>query len=85
MARLPGGAKVWLPSEEAAARWGHTPTFHDLTTDPGERAPQPVEGRAAELAARLRAAREQDAFARWQGVDADPETLDRLREMGYVR
>jgi hypothetical protein len=85
LARLADGTAVIVPDDEMAARFGWQPQQFDLAADPLERAPQPLDERGRELLRFLGEAREADPFSAWQGQGADEETLEMLRELGYVR
>ncbi|MFT7463306.1 MAG: hypothetical protein ACI9EF_001650, partial [Pseudohongiellaceae bacterium] len=56
-----------------------------LQDDPLERQPLSLDGAARRLEQRLTEAMAADPFAAWQGEDMDAETLQRLRELGYLR
>lgn len=85
MARLPGGAKLVLTREPVAAQWGGEPQLFDLSADPGEARPLPLDPYGEALSRRLNQAADQDPHRNWDGSAPDGETLQVLRELGYVR
>ena len=84
-ARLPDGTKVILPDDKAIKNHGLVAELFQLGSDPLERDPLPLGERGRRLAQRLTEAMAADPFAAWQGEAMDEETLQRLRELGYLR
>ncbi len=84
-ARLPDGTKVVLPSALMVERYGWQPVQYDVLADPLERDPRPLDARGQWLLQKLRQAIADDPFRAWQGADVDEETLEQLRELGYVK
>lgn len=84
-ARLPDGTKVILPDDKAIKNHGLIAELFQLGRDPLERDPQPLGEQGQRLAQRLTEAMAADPFAAWQGEAMDEETLQRLRELGYLR
>ena len=99
-AKLPGGRKLLVPLLAVETGFDLTPRVYDLRADPEERAPTALDDEAAagEPTAdasdvdTLRAARERleraltnGPFVSFSGTEADPETLEKLKELGYVR
>jgi arylsulfatase A-like enzyme len=83
--KLPDGRKLTVPSAEMEELFGLATALYDLEEDPYELSPRPLDARAEELLSRLREAIADDPFRSFQGADVDPETLERLRELGYIR
>ena len=80
--RAADGTKLILPWDDSGP---DRPAAYDLSRDPRERTPAALEGTALEdllvVLKRLRA----QGLRPEQGEDEpDPETLERLRQMGYV-
>ncbi len=90
-ARLPDGRKLVLPLLDVEHGFDTTPRVYDLRADPDERAPRLLDGDAApdadllDVLERLRRAPATGPFAAFSGAEADDETLERLKELGYVR
>ena len=84
-ARLPDGIKLILPDDKATRNHGLVAELFQLGSDPLERDPQPLGEQGLRLAQRLTEAMAADPFAAWQGEAMDEETLQRLRELGYLR
>lgn len=84
-AKLPDGRKVVLPGANMARRHGYTPKVYDLDADPAEQTPLPLDDETARVLERLEHLRENDPFKLYSGRGADPETIEALREMGYIR
>jgi len=84
-ARLPDGTKVILPDDKAIKNHGLVAELFQLGRDPLERDPRPLGEQGQRLAQRLTEAMAADPFAAWQGEAMDAETLQRLRELGYLR
>jgi arylsulfatase A-like enzyme len=84
-ARLPDGTKLILPAAAAARNHGLVPELYRLAIDPLERDPLPLGDQGERLRQRLLEAIATDPFAAWQGEAMDAQTLQRLRELGYLR
>ena len=94
-AKLPGGRKLVLPRTAVEVGFGLEPRVYDLRADPEER--QPVvgllgSGEGSDLSrelvpilGRLERAAETGPFVPFSGADADSATMEKLRELGYVR
>lgn len=81
--KVPRGGKAILPTDKGG-RWGQAPQYYDLRQDPGEHQPRHDDGQNGRLFQNLKVAAEEDPFLSWSQA-ADPDTLERLRELGYVR
>ena len=84
-ARTPDGRKAILPLELYERNFGLPRLRFDLSSDPEERRPLPLDDVTKGLFEMLRDLREHDAFRQYSSNQADAETLRRLREMGYIR
>lgn len=84
-ARLPDGRKFVLPGEMLMRRFGNQPLVYSLRDDPNELHPVPPRAEEQALVNRLRSAWETDPFTEWVGTDTNPQDLETLRELGYVR
>lgn len=84
-ARVPGGPKLVLPSQNWQKRWGDRPALYALDQDPAEGHPLPLDAHGQALRRRLEEAAESDVHRTWDGSQPDGETLTVLRELGYVR
>jgi arylsulfatase len=84
-ARLAGGSKLVLPSSVWQQRWGDQPALYDLATDPDEQSPRPLDAHGEALRRRLEEAAENDVHRSWDGSRIDGDTLEVLKELGYVR
>ncbi|GJM22461.1 MAG: arylsulfatase A family protein [Planctomycetota bacterium] len=83
-ARTPEGRKVVLYSERLKRRHQLVDELFDLRSDPLELQPLALDEAANRLAERLRAAAEADPFQSFYSAP-DDDTLQALRELGYVR
>lgn len=83
-ARLPDGRKLILPEARLTERFGLTDAVFDLSSDPFEQRPLPLDDTTRQLRERLRAAAAADPF-RAAYEAPDEATLEGLRELGYVR
>ncbi len=86
-ALLPDGRKLVLPLLDVEHGFDREPRVYDLRLDPGEKNPFPVgdDPELQRVLEQLRKAQEAGPFSPFSGSEADPETLERLRELGYVR
>ena len=93
-ARLPDGRKLVVPLREGEIGFDKTPRVYDLRADPSERKPRLLDSEDPAVVTdavlhgvleRLRRSAESGPFVPFSRVNADPETLERLRELGYVR
>ena len=65
--------------------YGFTNEVYDLTVDPEERNPLPMDARTSSMCAQLKEARENDVFREFSAnQEMDAETRQRLCEMGYI-
>lgn len=83
-ARLPDGRKLIVPSQDAQAHLGLEEQLYDLRADPLEQHPLPLDAKSRALARRLREAAEEDPFRGYYDAP-DEQTMEGLRELGYVR
>lgn len=83
-ARTAEGRKLVLYPERLRRDHGLADALYDLAADPHEQQPLPLDDAARELAARLREAAASDPFLSFYDAP-DDETLQALRELGYVR
>jgi len=94
-AKLPGGRKLVLPRTAVEVGYGLEPRVYDLRDDPEERRPvvgllgsaeaSDVSRELVPILGRLQRAAETGPFVPFSGADADPDTMEKLRELGYVR
>lgn len=83
--RAADGRKLVVPTEAMVRRHGHAVQLFDLESDPNELTPLPLDAAGQALLERLRDAQRSDPFATYGGADLDPETIERMRELGYLR
>ncbi len=84
--KTPDGRKVVRPLDDMQYQYGHRPELFDLKQDPGERRPLPLDDEARQLLEYLKQSRENDIFREFsRNQQLDPETEERLRQMGYIR
>lgn len=88
-ARLPDGRKLIVPLLAVEPGFDKTPRVYDLRNDPAEREPRMLgasdDAVLQDVLRRLLRAAESGPFTPYSGSEADGETLERLRELGYVR
>ena len=84
-AKLPGGRKLVVTRTPGPTGGLGEARLYDLAADPFERHPLPLDDDARVWLARLTEAAAAGPFHAVGGADADAETLERLRELGYVR
>jgi hypothetical protein len=83
--RTPDGVKVICPPEKMQRDYGFRTEMYDLAADSEERSPLPLGPRAHQSCAYLREARDNDVFREYSAnQEMDPETRQRLCEMGYI-
>jgi len=84
-ANLPDGRKLVIPGPNNSASLADAACVYDLVDDPHELSPQPVDGVMERVLGRLLAAIERCPFREYGGESTDPETVRKLKELGYIR